>query len=67
MMVLNIPIPAAGAYPNPTPAVDARKNFATPSDWDHQKDTIRRLYLDENKKLDEVMSIMSHSHGFNAT
>lgn len=35
--------------------------------WAHHRPTIKRLYLDENKTLKEVMEIMENSHKFTAT
>ncbi|KAI1185195.1 Clr5 domain-containing protein [Nemania serpens] len=44
-----------------------RVRYAKPSEWTAQKDIIRRLYLDENKTLDEVRRIMADKHQFHAT
>ncbi|KAI1343197.1 hypothetical protein F5Y15DRAFT_369202 [Xylariaceae sp. FL0016] len=41
--------------------------YAKPSEWAAQKATIRRLYLDENKTLDEVKRKMLERHQFCAT
>ncbi|KAI0540343.1 Clr5 domain-containing protein [Xylaria digitata] len=41
--------------------------YAKPSEWAAQKDIIKRLYLDENKTLDEVRRIMAGEHQFHAT
>ncbi|GAW21297.1 hypothetical protein ANO14919_108160 [Xylariales sp. No.14919] len=41
--------------------------YAKPSEWAAQKDIIKRLYLDENKTLDEVRRIMASEHQFHAT
>ncbi|KAI0431974.1 Clr5 domain-containing protein [Xylaria sp. FL1042] len=41
--------------------------YAKPSEWAAQKDIIKRLYLDENKTLDEVRRIMADEHQFHAT
>ncbi|KIX00540.1 uncharacterized protein Z518_10680 [Rhinocladiella mackenziei CBS 650.93] len=35
--------------------------------WERHKATIRKLYLEENKTLDEVMRAMNASHGFVST
>ena len=32
--------------------------------WQTHKDTIERLYLDENKTLSDLMHIMDKSYGF---
>jgi hypothetical protein len=39
----------------------------TPQDWNEQRCLVKRLYLDENRTLKEVMSIMERNHGFKAT
>ncbi|KAI0975519.1 Clr5 domain-containing protein [Xylaria arbuscula] len=41
--------------------------YAKPSEWAAQKDIIKRLYLDDNKTLDEVRRIMADEHQFHAT
>ncbi|KAI0910155.1 Clr5 domain-containing protein [Ustulina deusta] len=41
--------------------------YAKPSEWAAHKDLIRRLYLDENKTLDEVRRIMADENQFHAT
>ncbi|KAI1110686.1 Clr5 domain-containing protein [Nemania sp. NC0429] len=48
-------------------AEHGRVRYAKPSEWTAQKDIIRRLYLDENKTLDEVRRIMADKHQFHAT
>lgn len=35
--------------------------------WDRHKETLRRLYLDENKSLPEIMRIMNEKHSFDAS
>lgn len=35
--------------------------------WNHYKELIRRLYLDENNKLKDVMTIMRERYGFKAS
>lgn len=35
--------------------------------WDQMQPTIRRLYLDEAKSLEQVMGIMAAVYGFKAT
>ena len=40
--------------------------YSTGEDWTMHRSTIARLYIEENKTLKEVMSIMKHSYGFNA-
>ncbi|KAI1820457.1 Clr5 domain-containing protein [Xylaria intraflava] len=44
-----------------------RVEYAKPSEWAAQKDVIKKLYLDENKTLDEVRRIMADEHQFHAT
>ncbi|GJD00019.1 N1-acetylpolyamine oxidase [Colletotrichum higginsianum] len=36
-------------------------------DWDAKKDTIRKLYLEENLPLQDVIDTMSKKHSFSAT
>ncbi|KAI1172856.1 Clr5 domain-containing protein [Nemania sp. FL0916] len=48
-------------------AEHGRVRYAKPSEWTAQKDIIKRLYLDENKTLDEVRRIMADEHQFHAT
>jgi hypothetical protein len=46
----------------------ATKNaWATPDDWERFRDTIKQLYLDQNKSLKEVMAMMERDHEFHAT
>ncbi|KAH7041102.1 uncharacterized protein B0I36DRAFT_358302 [Microdochium trichocladiopsis] len=44
-----------------------KKQYATPSQWQAQKATIKRLYLDENQTLPEVRAILETDYGFHAT
>jgi Clr5 domain len=39
----------------------------TKLDWNAHKAIIRSLYLDENRKLAEVMRMMATEHKFSAT
>ncbi|RYC61617.1 hypothetical protein CHU98_g4596 [Xylaria longipes] len=48
-------------------AEHGRVRYAKPSEWAAQKDIIKKLYLDENKTLDEVRRIMADDHHFHAT
>ncbi|KAI0467382.1 Clr5 domain-containing protein [Xylaria cf. heliscus] len=48
-------------------AEHGRVRYAKPSEWAAQKDIIKKLYLDENKTLDEVRRIMADEHHFHAT
>ncbi|KAF7865353.1 hypothetical protein EAF04_006330 [Stromatinia cepivora] len=43
-------------------APSAPKRNTLSTDWKQHKETIRQLYLDENKTLREVMAIMARSH-----
>lgn len=45
----------------------ATKWAATEQDWNAQKGLIKRLYLEENKTLNEVMEILRRDHHFKAT
>lgn len=44
-------------------APPAPKTYALPTAWEQHKDKIRRLYLDENKPLREVMTVLHRDHG----
>ncbi|KAI1366538.1 hypothetical protein F5Y08DRAFT_128551 [Xylaria arbuscula] len=41
--------------------------YATPQDWPKLQDVIVRLYVEENKTLEEVKQYMEECHGFVAT
>jgi hypothetical protein len=43
------------------------KRYATPEDWPRLQDVIVRLYVEENKTLDEVRQYMEEHHDFIAT
>lgn len=45
----------------------AKVSWATDADWNEHRETIARLYWDENKPLKEVSTIMKEEHGFHAT
>ena len=49
------------------PSPTLTKPYATPADWDSHRRIIERLYLDEDKTLDKVKSIMLQKYGLNAT
>ena len=44
-----------------------RAQFAKPGDWEAQKSTIKRLYMDEDRKLKDVADIMEKDFNFRAT
>jgi len=41
--------------------------WATAEEWAANRDIITNLYIDEKKKLKEVMRIMRDEHNFHAT
>ncbi|KAI0490335.1 hypothetical protein F4859DRAFT_5660 [Xylaria cf. heliscus] len=43
------------------------KRYATPEDWPQFQDVIVRLYVEENKTLEEVRQYMEENHDFVAT
>ncbi|KAI1283452.1 hypothetical protein F5Y07DRAFT_385816 [Xylaria sp. FL0933] len=43
------------------------KRYATPEDWPQLQDVIVRLYVEENKTLEEVKKYMEENHDFVAT
>ncbi|KAK8877457.1 Clr5 domain-containing protein [Apiospora arundinis] len=43
------------------------KAWASAQEWESRRETITRLFWDENRPLREVVEIMSRDHGFNAT
>ncbi|KAI1875185.1 hypothetical protein JX265_004243 [Neoarthrinium moseri] len=49
-----------------TPA-PAGKAWASPEDWEANKETISRLWWDDDHSLKEVQDIMSQEHDFHAT
>lgn len=36
-------------------------------EWDTKKEIIKRLYIGDNRKLNETMAILESRHGFSAT
>lgn len=48
-------------------ATGSQKKWAEPKDWEDAKPVIVRLYMDEKKKLKEVMAEMEARHSFKAT
>ncbi|KAK8073569.1 hypothetical protein PG994_004468 [Apiospora phragmitis] len=45
----------------------SHKAWASVQEWESRRETITRLFWDENRPLREVVEIMSRDHGFNAT
>ncbi|KAK8024318.1 hypothetical protein PG993_012384 [Apiospora rasikravindrae] len=45
----------------------SHKAWASAQEWESHRETITRLFWDENRPLREVVEIMSRDHGFNAT
>jgi hypothetical protein len=43
------------------------KRYAAPEDWPRFQDAIVRLYVEENKTLEEVRQYMEEHHDFLAT
>ncbi|KAI1091162.1 Clr5 domain-containing protein [Rostrohypoxylon terebratum] len=43
------------------------KPYAIPSEWEAHKDTIKKLYLEQNKTLKQVEQTMARDHKFHAT
>ncbi|KAK6860717.1 hypothetical protein PG995_004353 [Apiospora arundinis] len=46
---------------------NARRSRYRHLDWDAQKNTIRQLYLVEDRTLDDTMEIMKNAHSFEAS
>jgi len=44
-----------------------KKTWASEKDWDGHRTTITRLYVDENKRLWQIVDYMEKEHGFYAT
>lgn len=44
-----------------------RKQYATAKDWQSHRHIIECLYLDEDKTLDQLISIMANRFAFHAT
>jgi hypothetical protein len=44
--------------------VRARPNRHTVEEWESHRETIKRLYIDENKTQNEVRQIMEAEYGF---
>lgn len=61
--------------PQPGPSIHRAQRNARPSrrarsehlDWNAYKDTIKELYIDQNKSLPETMAVMNEQYSFNAS
>lgn len=51
----------------PLPPTSQKPKLADPLNWDAQRPLIKKLYLDENRPLTEVMKLMKRDQGFSAT
>jgi Clr5 domain len=47
--------------------ITRKKRWAAPEDWEQYRTPIRKLYLEEDMPLKDVMAIMERRHGFYAT
>jgi len=54
-------------HTDPNMSPQPRTQFAKPGDWEPQKPTIKRLYMDEDRKLKDVAEIMEKDFNFRAT
>jgi hypothetical protein len=48
-------------------SIGATKWRTSEEDWEDHRARIRRLYLEEDRTLKDVMAIMEREHGFKAT
>ncbi len=48
-------------------AIPPRRRHATQEEWDAVRETITRLYKEENKTLKEVMALMAREFNFFGT
>ncbi|CZR63042.1 uncharacterized protein PAC_12939 [Phialocephala subalpina] len=68
---MSCPIPIAPFVPSLTAGVPGtmvpHRAAPTPEDWERHRPLIKRLYVDENKKLKEVAHIMAAQYGHFAT
>jgi hypothetical protein len=60
-------VPRAQGAPTMETSIKPQITWAKPEDWDTHRQTITRLYADEDKSLSEVMAIMKRDHSFYAT
>ncbi|KAE8448607.1 hypothetical protein EG329_009032 [Mollisiaceae sp. DMI_Dod_QoI] len=63
-----VPVACVHAAGPPQQGQQAQSTYSTPTraDWEHHRQLIKQLYVDENKKLKDVIEIMEQ-HGFKAT
>ena len=64
--VLGAHQPFAPPLPGQYASASRRSKYSS-LDWDTHRETIRRLYMDEEKPLKETMEIMAEQHGFHAS
>ena len=59
----------APRLPGCPPAVDDRTYTKehTEEEWEAMREVIKRLYIRDNRKLNETMTILQARHGFAAT
>ncbi|CAH0047389.1 unnamed protein product [Clonostachys solani] len=61
------PYPSQSGTASSSPRQTSQRNKYCHLDWDAQHETLKRLYLTENKTLSETMRLMKDSYGFNAS
>jgi hypothetical protein len=59
------PVSVDSLLASETPA--STQGWPTEDDWSLHRSTIKRLYLEENKSLKELMEIMKREHALKAT
>jgi hypothetical protein len=52
---------------HPDMSVSRTVGGPSPADWKRARPLIKRLYLEEDRSLREVMTIMANEHGHKAT
>jgi hypothetical protein len=50
----------------PSAARPVRRHRNTAADWEHHRESIRQLYMVENKSLEETINTMARSRNFQA-
>lgn len=68
IMSTTLPV-LAPRLPGCPPAVDDRTYTKehTEEEWEAMREVIKRLYIRDNRKLNETMAILQARHGFAAT